>query len=83
MTVVSQHGQPKKGSPKAKKSPTEGALLTADDVADWLKLSRSTIYSLAHSGELPSYRLTGRLRFRRVDVRAYIDAAASSANGRA
>ena len=54
-------------------------LLTADDVADRLRLGRSTVYEMARRGELSSVEIRrgrGRTirRFREADIEAYIEA---------
>lgn len=43
-------------------------LLTADEVARTLHLSRSFLYKLIRRGDLPSLRLRGALRIRSSDV---------------
>ncbi len=52
-------------------------LLTVDDVAALLGVSRDAVYDLAESRDpctsLPAVRLGRRLRFRSIDVAAYID----------
>lgn len=49
-------------------------ILTADEVADWLRFRPSTIYAWAASGKLPCVRLGGRIRFLRCDVLRWIEA---------
>lgn len=56
--------------------------LTADDVAAMLQVAKNSIYKLAQTGELASYRVGRKLRFTRRDVEAYI-AAQSSGRPRA
>lgn len=60
-------------------SPTE-ALWDANDVARYLKTSRSWVYARVASGELPHRRLGGLLRFDPDAVRAYARGEAQSAN---
>lgn len=48
-------------------------LLTADQVADLLAITRKRAYELASQGRLPAVRLGRQVRFRRRDVRALID----------
>lgn len=45
-------------------------LLTAEEVAAQLRLGLSTVYGLARSGELPSMRLGGAVRFHPDDLSA-------------
>lgn len=48
-------------------------LLDTIQVAELLNLSRSTVYKLAASGELPSYKLGGSVRFKEDDVIDWIE----------
>ena len=47
------------------------ALWDAKDVAQYVKASRSWVYQKAESGELPSLRVCGLLRFEPVAVRTW------------
>lgn len=47
-------------------------LWTAQDVADYLRLSRSWVYHHAESGELPCRRVLGNLRFCPAEIQAYV-----------
>lgn len=46
--------------------------LLVEDVMQMLHLSRNTVYKLARSGELPSFKVGRQLRFRPDDVRAHL-----------
>ncbi len=48
-------------------------LLTLDDLADYLNVSRRTTYRLLKGSDLPAYRIGGHLRFRREDIDLWID----------
>lgn len=50
-------------------------VLTADDVAAILQVTKNTVYGLAKTGTLPSYNVGRKLRFDLDDVQAYITAA--------
>ncbi len=50
----------------------EESLWDANDVAAYLKVSRSWVYHRAESGELPCLRVGGLLRFDPLAVRAYV-----------
>jgi len=52
--------------------------LTATQLAEYLGVSRATIYNLVQREGLPYIRVTG-LRFRRSDVDAWLDARAGAA----
>lgn len=45
--------------------------LTAEEVAEMLRISKNSVYRLAQSGELASYRVGRKLRFTLRDVEAY------------
>ena len=49
-----------------------GDLLTAQGVARMLNLSRQHVYTMAASGELPSIKLKGAVRFDPADVDRFI-----------
>jgi excisionase family DNA binding protein len=53
-------------------------LLTPHEVAELTRLQIDTLYRLARRGDLPFLKLRGRLRFRRSDVRRWLDASAGS-----
>ena len=50
---------------------SEGFLIAAE-VAGWLRVRRSTIYSWAATGQIPSVRLNGIIRFIRADIESWI-----------
>jgi len=53
-------------------------LLTAKDVADYLKIPEASVKKLVESGELSGYKIGGTLlRFKREHIEAYKDLAAS------
>jgi excisionase family DNA binding protein len=58
------------------KAPYDGSrtrLLQVNDVAGQLAISRDSVYRLVRSGELPSFRVGERLRFRQTDVDSYVE----------
>jgi len=48
-------------------------LLTIDDAASYLRVSRRQIYKLVSGGDLRTVRVGERLRFRPTDVDEYLD----------
>ena len=50
------------------------ALLTVQQVADYLQLNPSTVYQWAQKGRLPAIKLGGCWRFRGGDLEAWLDA---------
>lgn len=49
----------------------DGDALTAEEVAEMLRVSKNSVYRLAQSGELASYRVGRKLRFTLRNVEAY------------
>ena len=48
-------------------------LLTLDDLAKFLNISRRTVYRLLKASDLPAYRVGGHMRFRRDDIEKWLD----------
>lgn len=55
--------------------------LTAEEVAEMLRISKNSVYRLAQSGELASYRVGRKLRFTLRDVEAYTRSSMRSKKG--
>jgi excisionase family DNA binding protein len=51
---------------------TEARLLTVNEVADLLRVSRMTVYRLIHEGEVPALRVGRSFRLREDDVDSYL-----------
>ena len=51
---------------------TEARLLTANEVADLLRVSRMTVYRLIKTGEMPALRVGRNYRLREEDVHSYL-----------
>ncbi|ULA59021.1 MAG: HTH17 domain-containing protein [Nitrospira sp.] len=49
-------------------SPSEGEILTVSDVAQFLRVPKSTVYKLARLGELPASKIGKHWRFLRRDI---------------
>lgn len=49
------------------------ALMTPDEVADFLRLKRRTVYALVREGKMPAYRIGGVLRFDRTVVEGWLE----------
>ncbi len=41
----------------------DSSILTADEIADYLKLAKITVYKLAKQGAIPGFRIGGSWRF--------------------
>ncbi len=51
---------------------TEARLLTVNEVADVLRVSRMTVYRLIKTGEMPALRVGRNYRLREEDVHSYL-----------
>ena len=51
---------------------TESDILTLDEVADYLKAGKRTIYRLAQNGEIPAFKLGGTWRVSRKELDKWI-----------
>jgi excisionase family DNA binding protein len=52
--------------------PASGSLLTRDDAAEYLAISKRTLDRLVQSGSIPAYRIGGHRRFRREDIDSFV-----------
>jgi excisionase family DNA binding protein len=48
-------------------------LLTVDELAEYLRVDRSTVYRFIRDGELPYVTVGTRVRFRRIDIEMYLE----------
>jgi len=53
---------------KNKELNSESSILTADEVAEYLKLSKITVYKLAKDGSIPGFRVGGSWRFSKSNI---------------
>ena len=51
---------------------SEDQILTIKEIAAILKLAEKTVYSMAQDGELPTFKVRGQWRIRRVDFDKWI-----------
>lgn len=51
---------------------TSSDLLIAIEVAQWLRISRSTLYGWVAAGKIPSLKLNGTVRFIRIDIEHWV-----------
>lgn len=42
--------------------------MTVKEVADFLRVSRQTVYTMVKQGKIPSFRIGTKVRFKRSDV---------------
>jgi excisionase family DNA binding protein len=48
-------------------------VLTIREVAEYLKVTEKTVYSLAQRRRIPAFKVGGQWRFRREDMESWID----------
>ena len=48
-------------------------IMTVQEVADYLRLSKDSVYKLVKQGELPAAKLLNKLRFNRTTVEDYFN----------
>ena len=48
-------------------------LMTLEEVAAFLRLSKDTIYRMTHAGKIPASKVGNQWRFRRDDVDAWLE----------
>ena len=53
---------------------TENDLMTLDEVAAYLRLSKDTAYRMAQTGNLPASKVGVQWRFRKADVDQWLEA---------
>lgn len=51
------------------------SVLTIDDLADYLKVSKSTLYKLAQGGKVPGQKVGKHWRFRKETIDQWLDKA--------
>jgi excisionase family DNA binding protein len=56
-------------------------LLDVGELAAWLRISPRTAYSLAERGQLPSLKVSNRLRFDRAAIEAWLAEQEGKRNG--
>ena len=47
-------------------------VMTIDDVAQYLKISRRSVYRLAQAGEIPARKIVNRWRFHRSELEKWL-----------
>lgn len=52
--------------------PTQGGLMTLDEVSSHLRCSKAAVYRWVHAEDLPAVRVGNRLRFRSEDVESFL-----------
>jgi excisionase family DNA binding protein len=67
------------GSPAA--WPPSRKLLTLDEVAELLRVSKTSVYRLVERRAVRFYRISGLLRFDQVDIEAFLGAGCSEPVG--
>ncbi|MBI4881566.1 MAG: helix-turn-helix domain-containing protein [Planctomycetes bacterium] len=53
--------------------PSRGSVLTIDELADYLKVSKSTLYKLAREGRVPGQKVGRHWRFRKETIDRWLE----------
>lgn len=53
--------------------PEPGAVLTIDELAEYLKISKSTLYKLAQEGRIPGQKVGKHWRFRKDAIDRWLE----------
>ena len=61
-------------------SPADNAIMTIEEVADYLKVTERTIYRLAGAKQIPAFKLGGSWRFSMIDIGRWIREQLSTAD---
>jgi excisionase family DNA binding protein len=48
-------------------------ILTLEDVAEYLRLSKNTVYNLSRNGKIPAIRVGNQWRFRMEDIDKWLE----------
>jgi excisionase family DNA binding protein len=51
----------------------ENDFLTVSECSEWLRLGKSTIYSLVQKNEIPHIKVGGKILFERAKIKIWID----------
>lgn len=51
------------------------AFFTPEELADFLAVSKATVYRLVNKRQLPFHKIGGVLRFKRTDIERYLETA--------
>lgn len=58
--------------------PSSGSVLTIDELADYLKIPKSTLYKLAQEGKVPGQKVGRHWRFRKETIDRWLEHDTSS-----
>lgn len=53
--------------------PSSGSVLTIDELADYLKIPKSTLYKLAQEGKVPGQKVGRHWRFRKETIDRWLE----------
>ena len=51
----------------------EQALLTIDEVADYLRVKKRTVYDWVKKGKIPAIKTVGQWRFKKVSIEEWLE----------
>jgi excisionase family DNA binding protein len=58
---------------KSRVDPEPGTVLTIDELAEYLKISKSTLYKLAQDGRIPGQKVGKHWRFRKDAIDRWLE----------
>ena len=58
--------------------PNAAAILTIDDLAEYLKIPKSTLYKLAQEGKIPGQKVGRHWRFRKEAIDRWLESSPTS-----
>jgi len=70
--LVDARSLPGKPSVAPESASTLGEILTLDEVAQYLKISKKTVYKIVNSGDLRAFKAGKHWRVRRAELGAWI-----------
>jgi len=59
---------------------SEATLMTMEDLADYLKVTRRTIYEWLKTNKIPAVKLVGQWRFQKEKIDAWLEAKSYNQN---
>ena len=57
-------------------------LLTIEEIADWIRINKFTVYRMAERGELPGIKVARQWRFKEGDIEKWLERQKKSGHNR-
>lgn len=80
MWVASDEDTDRRTAEEERGSEGLGAFMTVDEVAEMLRINKSTVYRMAKEGRIPATRVGRQWRFRQKALEGFFDAGGELAN---